>query len=266
VSSRRQGWKVRDAGVIVDNVSVLTVLLIVKYREYTLLDSPAARVVYRALLRSTNDLGPDATLEEASTYLERYSAEQMLGIANNVKGIAFEILMTDAENLDGDDTRAVLSEHTNTETVDAIYVDECSGEITSVQFKATADPGVAERFHEQHPAVEVIAADRDDLDWLSEQTQGTLDAIRNGSPDSSDYIDDYVPLGAALTAAPIVRDYWAGKITKNEAKIALVTSLGSRVGLTASKMFLLTTPAAPAVIGWSLFRIVQMLYRFQSRH
>lgn len=251
----------KDSSVVIDNVAVLTVFAIVKAREFTLLDSEASQAVYKALIRSTNDLSEDSTPEEVADYLQGYDSEGLQGLTNNVKGITFEILETQAENLDGNNVYARLSEETNAEAVDAVYYSEETGEFTQIQFKATANDSLVKAFEDEHPNIQVIRADPDELAELTDQTEDTIEALGEGVEDTIDYIPTFVIVSSAIVAAPIVRDYWEENISKDEAIDRLVSSLGSHVGVSAAKLFLLATPAAPAVIGWSLWRIASCIVR-----
>lgn len=104
----------------------------------------------------------------------------------------------------------------------------------------------------------------DELEELTKHTEDTIDALKEGADDTFDYIPSFSAVMMALVAAPIMKDYWTQKIDKDEAKKKMVSSLGSRVGSSAAKLFLLSTPMAPAVISWSLWRISSVLIRIAS--
>jgi hypothetical protein len=125
---------------------------------------------------------------------------------------------------------------------------------------------VAERFQDEHPDIEVISASPDQVDLFTDETTDLLGTVREGGPDATDYLDESALIGSAIVAAPIVRDYWSHRIDAAEARRRLIARLGSKVGVMSAKVWLLATPAAPAVIGWSLLRVARALVRLQRSY
>lgn len=113
------------------------------------------KLVLDALRRSTSRLH-DASDAELGDYLRQMSPDQVQGIASNVKGILHEMLVMQAENVDGDEIVARIFEATNHPGSDLEFV--MDGDIVGeVQLKAVQDPSTIIKHFARYPDIDVLA-------------------------------------------------------------------------------------------------------------
>lgn len=116
-------------------------------------------LVLDAIRRSNPDLAYSSEAE-ISSYLASYSEEQIKGLANNVKGIYFELLWVDRYNSNHSDTQAELFGSPNHPGADVRIRDSESGEIIAdYQLKATDRVAYVEEHQVRYPEIAVIATD-----------------------------------------------------------------------------------------------------------
>jgi hypothetical protein len=114
-------------------------------------------MVLNALRRSTGEL-KDATPAQLGEYLSGLSPDQFRGVVSNVKGIYHEMLVTAAENSDGDGIDAAIAELTNQPGWDLEFTFE-DGTSRMVQLKAVNDPARVYEHLERYPGIDVMATD-----------------------------------------------------------------------------------------------------------
>lgn len=112
-------------------------------------------LVIDALRRSTRRLH-DASVEELGDYLQEMSPDQIQGIASNVKGILHEMLVTQAENLDGDEVAAQIFKATNHPGSDIEFLVD-GNVVREVQLKAVQDPDAIVAHFARYPDIDVLA-------------------------------------------------------------------------------------------------------------
>jgi hypothetical protein len=152
-------------------------------------DSHESQLALQAIRRMKNTWN-DATEAELSDYLSAYDAEQLKGIANNVKGIYHEILFVDQFNEQHDDTYAVLFEETNHAGADIQIKSTANDEVLEeFQLKASCDVSYVKAHFEKYPDIDVLATEEvakalDDCASsgisnieITESTNQTLDSI-----------------------------------------------------------------------------------------
>ena len=99
---------------------------------------PDGQLFLEAVRRSKNDLA-NASPEAIGDYLREFDEEQLRGVVSNVKGIAHEMMVAEAENSDGDTVFAELYPDTNHPTFDLMLTDVATGEqLRPRQVKATS--------------------------------------------------------------------------------------------------------------------------------
>lgn len=175
------------------------------------------KLVLDALRRSKTLLG-QASDEELGTYIRSLTPEQSHGVASNVKGILHEMLVAQAENLDGDSMTARLFEATNHPGADIEFSIE--GEVIhEIQLKAVQDPSAIISHFSKYPDTDVMVTSEVFLttgdkfsgrlfdskisnDEIAELTRGTLEDLAGES--LGDFIQDgmvtSVLIGGALQA------------------------------------------------------------------
>lgn len=122
-------------------------------------DSVESQLVLDALRRSDNTLTA-ASEAQISEYLDDYSAEQLKGIANNIKGIYHELLYVDRYNKANTDTYAEVFAATNHPGADIVLRDMQTHEvIDQFQLKATDSSAYIQEHFERYDDIKVLATD-----------------------------------------------------------------------------------------------------------
>lgn len=112
-------------------------------------------LVLAALRRSKTSL-EQASDAELGTYVRGLAPVQLRGVASNVKGIFHELLVAQAENLDGDGETARLFEATNHPGADIEF--SIDGDVVqALQLKAVQDPATILEHFARYPDVDVMA-------------------------------------------------------------------------------------------------------------
>lgn len=119
-------------------------------------NSVESQLVLDALRRSANDL-TGATEAQLSDYLEGYDADQLKGIANNIKGIYHEELWVHQYNEANTDTYAKMFSATNHAGAD-IEIKDCNTHevINVVQLKATNSVSYVNEHLDRYPNIDVM--------------------------------------------------------------------------------------------------------------
>jgi hypothetical protein len=169
-------------------------------------DSKESQFVLTALRRSDSDL-TEASEAEISEYLAGYDESQLIGIANNVKGIVHELLWIDAYNEANTSTQAELFGETNHPGADVRIYDTQAGEtVTELQLKATNSVSYIEEHQLRYTEIEVVATNEvaADMDYVTasgynndELIDLTSDTIGNLTDNS---VEDRVLESSALAA------------------------------------------------------------------
>jgi hypothetical protein len=122
-------------------------------------DDAESQLVLDALRRSDADLAGVAEAE-ISDYLAGYSAEQLKGIANNVKGIYHELLYVEQNNDSNEDTFAEVFGATNHPGADIQIKDTETGEVLKeIQLKATGSASYLREHQDKYPDIEIRATE-----------------------------------------------------------------------------------------------------------
>ena len=146
-------------------------------------DSLESQLVLDALRRSDRDL-TNASEAELSKHLDSYDAEQLKGIANNVKGIYHELLWVEQFNISHDDVRAEVFGATNHPGSDVRIVDVESGDVVAnYQLKATDNVAYVNEHLIRYPGVRVVVTDE-----TAEKMEG-IHASGNMNADLAEDVD-----------------------------------------------------------------------------
>lgn len=156
-------------------------------------DSPESQLVLEALRRSDHELA-NATEADISDYLDRYTDEQLKGIANNVKGIYHELSYAQHYNATHTDTYAELFEQTNHPGADVLIRDAGTGRvIDQYQLKAVQTTAPVELHQQRYADIKVLATEEvaDKMpdvessgisnDTITAKTNHDLDALADNS-------------------------------------------------------------------------------------
>lgn len=169
--------------------------------------SEESQLVLDALRRSDNSL-VDASESQLSDYLSSYDAEQLKGIANNVKGIYHEQLWVHHYNATHTDTYAQMFDATNHVGSDVEIRDSDTDQIINAyQLKATGSAAYVNHHLDRYPDTDVLVTSETAERMGSVQSSGIsndeitgkvthdLDAIATNT------IDDRVLNSAEVSAA-----------------------------------------------------------------
>lgn len=137
-------------------IGIATALIFKLLSEGELHFNAAEQDVLDALRRSSTEL-QNANYEELASYVQGLSPEQLLGLKNNIKGIAHEIRYARLENTDGDEYYVELYEVTNQVGADIRLVNSLTGEVNELQLKATSYGSYIESHFEKYPNIDVLA-------------------------------------------------------------------------------------------------------------
>ncbi|WP_426088775.1 hypothetical protein [Janthinobacterium sp. PSPC1-1] len=119
-------------------------------------ESVESQLVLDALRRSTASLG-GASEAELSDYLDGYDADQLKGIANNIKGIYHEVLWVRQYNDTHEDTYAALFGATNHAGADIEIKFSGTDEVVdTIQLKATDSVAYVREHLERYPDIDVL--------------------------------------------------------------------------------------------------------------
>ena len=199
-------------------------------------------LVLDAIRRSNNSLS-DVSVSEIGDYLTELSPEQLQGVINNVKGIYHELAFVENENNDGDEGTATFFDNTSHAGSDVVLYNKITGEIQSLQLKATDSEELitchVERYPEIGIAVTEEIADSMDVESsgfsnteLAIDTGNTIESISLGN-DVGNYLlsdsifDIAVPgigIAAALAGAQASSEKASSKETRKEVTKAVVRS------------------------------------------
>jgi hypothetical protein len=146
-------------------------------------------LVLEALRRSNSSLN-NASNEELAVYVQGLEVEQIAGLTNNVKGIYHELRFQERENTDGDEYIVELFEDTNHPGADVRIINTETGEITTVQLKATNYAAYVREHNDRYRDIDIFAtsevADQDNSipssgfpnEELTRDTESVLGALR----------------------------------------------------------------------------------------
>jgi hypothetical protein len=122
--------------------------------QYGRLEGPLGREFLGAIRDRYPDLA-DAPVETISEHMGRYSADQLAGVVNLVKGKLFERLVARLENHDGDAWRAYLHDDESYPGSDLVLKND-NGDVLEVSLKATDSPAYIEHALVRYPDIPIL--------------------------------------------------------------------------------------------------------------
>lgn len=158
----------------IDELAVISVMS--KLRSGDKLITEEDQVILEAMIRSSNKITDlDSAIEFAKTTAAK-GAESLTGAANNIKGIAHELIYVKTENEDGDSVYAFMPEDTNNPKYDVLIVDEKTGERSWEQLKTTTNPDHINSWIEKYPGSEgSIVVNNEMAEKLGYKSSGVSD-------------------------------------------------------------------------------------------
>lgn len=136
----------------IDELAVISVIS--KLRSGQKIISEEENIILEAMIRSSSKITDlDSAIEFAKTTASK-GTESLMGAANNIKGIAHELIYIKTENEDGDTVFAFMPENTNHPQFDVLIVNNTTGEQTWEQLKTTTNTDHINSWIEKYPGSE----------------------------------------------------------------------------------------------------------------
>ena len=136
----------------IDELAVISVIS--KLRSGEKIVSEEETVILEAMIRSSNKITDlDSAINFAKTTAAK-GADSLMGAANNIKGIAHELIYIKTENEDGDSVFAFMPEDTNHPKFDVLTINNATGEQKWEQLKTTTNPENINSWIEKYPGSE----------------------------------------------------------------------------------------------------------------
>lgn len=191
-----------------DNALILGTIAKLLYENNPVYDADEELVLHA--VKRANHVFYNLSTEEIGEVLSDYDENQLLGFANNVKGILHELQFVEFENEDGDQLIASVFADTNHPGTDVMLTDLESGEITAIQLKATENSSAISDWMKQYPEGEILVTEEIATEMnlestgmtngeLTVRTEDFIDRIIESS--EQDAFWDYVPALSAVSVA-----------------------------------------------------------------
>ena len=220
------------------------------------LDGPLGTAFLDAIrLRWSSQLGPDASQEKIANLFKEYDASQIEGAINTIKGKMFEIMVTQAENNDGDQWTAEMHSSESFPGSDIIFTNEDTGEQLEVSLKAVSAsrPEIIESALEKYPDFPIMTTDEmaqlyeddprvfgsdishEDLNNITEENIDKLLGLIEPRS-AQEVVIGGVTIGMTAALWPFVMAYLRGKISKDRLSQVCEHAMGSAGVSLASRL------------------------------
>lgn len=231
-------------------------------------------LVLRALKRAVPDL-ENKSLDEIQDYLQGLDEDQLLGLANNVKGILHEIQFVQIENEDGDKITAALFTDTNHPDTDVLLTNEQTGETIAVQLKATDSSSYVNDWINNHDEGDILvteeiadkmgleSTDISNEELTADVTEFIGKLIRLDDDDSLwDYMPALPAISISIAGYFLYLEYKKGNISFNTFKIKFIKLTGIKIAKFTLIAALLMIPGVNVLVGAGL--LFNLLYNTGS--
>ena len=136
----------------IDELAVISVISKLRGGEKLLTEED--NVILEAMIRSSKKITDlDSAIEFAKTTAAK-GTDSLMGAANNIKGIAHELIYVKTENEDGDTVFAFMPEDTNNPQFDVLTINTATGEQQWEQLKTTFNEEHIYNWIEKYPGSE----------------------------------------------------------------------------------------------------------------
>lgn len=175
----------------IDELAVISVISKLRGGEKILTEEE--NVILEAMIRSTNKITDlDSAIQFAKTTAEK-GTESLIGAANNIKGIAHELIYVKTENEDGDTVFAFMPEDTNHPQFDVLTINTETGEQKWEQLKTTMNPDQINSWIEKYPGSEgSLKVNTEMADKLGFKSSGVSD--KELSIDVNQFLDKLIEI------------------------------------------------------------------------
>ena len=158
----------------IDELAVISVISKLRGGEKLLTEED--NVILEAMIRSSKKITDlDSAIEFAKTTAAK-GADSLMGAANNIKGIAHELIYVKTENEDGDTVFAFMPEDTNNPQFDVLTINLETGEQKWEQLKTTLNSDHINNWIEKYPGSEgSLKVNTEMADKLGFESSGVSD-------------------------------------------------------------------------------------------
>lgn len=257
----------------IDNALVIGALSKIIYGNTEELNADD-ELVLQALRRAVPDT-QTMNLEEIQHYLQGLDENQLVGLANNLKGVLHEIQFVRIENEDGDEITAALFTDTNHPGTDAILTNEQTGETIAVQLKATDSESYVNNWIQNHEEGEILVteeiAERMDLkttgisnEELTADVSEFINKVINMDDDDTlwNYIPELSVITIAVSGSYLFQTYRKGEISFATFKKKFIKLTGMKLAKFTFISGLMMVPGINVVVGATL--LFSLLYNTGS--
>ena len=158
----------------IDELAVISVMH--KLRGGEKIVTEEDNIILEAMIRSSNKITDlDSAIEFAKVTAAK-GTESLMGAANNIKGIAHELIYVKTENEDGDTVFAFMPEDTNNPQFDVLTINFETGEQKWEQLKTTLNSDHINNWIEKYPGSEgSLKVNTEMADKLGFESSGVSD-------------------------------------------------------------------------------------------
>ncbi|MCK5664009.1 MAG: hypothetical protein KAI17_11010 [Thiotrichaceae bacterium] len=224
--------------------------------HYDKLQGPLGETFMEAVrLRWSSQFDENTNIEEIADKFREYDADQIDGVINTIKGKMFEIMVTEQENLDGDNWIAKMHTDETFPGSDIVFTDIDTGDSIEVSLKAASvgNEGIIEHALARYPDIPIMTTDEmaelyggDERVFGSQILHEDLDDITNDRFDelvsSIEQVDAHkvvvggVTMGVIAVLWPFVVAYLRNRITREQLDRVFKKALGDSGVKLASRL------------------------------
>ena len=246
-----------------DNLLILGTMAKLMYEENPILDESETMILH-AIKRSSPTYA-ELSNSEIGERLSGLDENQLLGLANNIKGIYHELQFIEIENSDGDSITASLYPETNHKGFDVMLTDEITGEVIDVQLKATDSTSYVQAWHDEYQDGEILVteeiAEKMNLktsgisnDEITVEVDDFMDKLIESS--ETDEFWEYIPhlsaISIAIAGSQLFYRYKKGEIDFSTFKSKFIKLTGIKISKFALISGALMIPGVNIVVGAGL--------------
>lgn len=244
----------------IDELAVISVIS--KLRSGEKIVTEEETVILEAMIRSSNKITDlDSAINFAKTTAAK-GADSLMGAANNIKGIAHELIYIKTENEDGDSIFAFMPEDTNHPQFDVLTINNATGEQKWEQLKTTTNPENINSWIEKYPGSEgSLKVNIEMADKLGFESTGVSD--KELSIDVNNFLDKLIQMdrdaltqiietsppltiiAASFVVYGLYKRYQQDEISKNQ----FISMSAKITGIKAAKIVMLLSLLALPGIG-----------------
>jgi len=226
--------------------------------------SPDDELVLQSLRRAVPET-QTFDLSQIQDYLQSLDDDQLVGLANNVKGVLHEIQFVEIENEDGDEITAALFTDTNHPDTDVLLTNQETGETIAVQLKATDSESYVQHWIDTHDEGEILVTEEiaeqmglesteiSNEELTADVSEFTEKLMKLNDDDSIwDLMPELPAISIAISGFYLFEQYRKGVISYNTFKIKFIRLTGIKAAKFTLIAGLLMVPGINILVGAGL--------------